>query len=103
MTDREKHYYNLGYERGISIADFVSYAGRDADGETLYYADGPPVDYETIVAQCYESESNDRQFSPFEFIAHEINSYPDADDLWQAFDDGISEGILSTLESIEKD
>lgn len=36
------------------------------------------------------SEEHDRQYSPFEFFSHELNSY---EDLWNAFDTGIARGI----------
>ncbi len=42
---------------------------------------------------CAESEANDRQFTPFEVTAHEINESRWPDEYWEAFDDGITRGI----------
>jgi hypothetical protein len=40
-----------------------------------------------------EAESNARQFSPFEFLAHDINETGDrAEGLWEAYDAGVFAG-----------
>ena len=46
---------------------------------------------------CYEAESNSRQFSPFEFTAHEFNSSEYHEDLWEAFEAGIGDAISADL------
>lgn len=97
MNKRETR--KAGYESGWNVA---SWQDMPAIGETL----PPHIDYvgigkiEDVSAQvdawemlCRESESNGRDFSPFEFTAHDINSSHDPDGLWQAFDDGIEAGI----------
>lgn len=58
-------------------------------------------------ALCYAAESNSRQFSPFEFTAHEFNEYgdgdddddsvPSADEMWEAFDAGTADAIAADL------
>lgn len=40
---------------------------------------------------AYEAEENGRQYSPFELVAHEINSLPWSEDAWEAFQEGIDE------------
>jgi hypothetical protein len=78
------------------------------------------VDAENIrdvhAAHCYEAESNQRSFSPFEFTAHEFNS-ADCDDngkfdpdkegtaaeLWEAFDAGVSDAINADLKGYTDD
>ena len=61
-------------------------------------------DCETVFKDmCYASETNGRQFTPFEFIAKEINDYKgyndidlnayDSEDMWNAFDEGITEAF----------
>ena len=48
---------------------------------------------------AYECESNDRQFSPFEFLANDINNYEDKYNRegWIAFDEAIGRGIHKAL------
>lgn len=46
--------------------------------------------------EAYEAEENGRQYSPFEFTAHAINSLPWFDDAWDAFQEGIDE-VFSTM------
>jgi hypothetical protein len=53
---------------------------------------------------CFEAESFGRCFSPFEFIANEFNEHgegdddtPSAEELWDAFDEGISAAIEADL------
>lgn len=49
---------------------------------------------------CFEAESNSRSYSPFEFTAHEFNENEElSEELWGAFDDGISDAIFTDLES----
>ena len=69
-----EEYHDLGYERGANIASW----NPDATIEELF-----------------ECEDVNRQFSPFEFTAHELNSYHefDSEGLWTAFDDGIADAF----------
>lgn len=46
---------------------------------------------------CFAAESNSRQFSPFEFTAHEFNESKDADALWEAFEAGATDAIFADL------
>ena len=46
---------------------------------------------------CHAAESNSRQYSPFEFTAHEFNESEYADGLWEAFDAGIAASIAADL------
>jgi hypothetical protein len=46
---------------------------------------------------CFEAESQGRDYSPFEFIAHEFNESDDADMLWEAFEIGIGDAIMADL------
>ena len=58
-------------------------------------------------SECYAAESNSRDFSPFEFIAHEFNSLGEddeeceisSDEAWEAFEAGISDSISNDLAS----
>lgn len=46
-----------------------------------------------------EAESNGRDFSPFDFTAHELNEREDSEDAWEAFDSGIADGISANVAS----
>jgi hypothetical protein len=46
-----------------------------------------------IQCLCYDADDSYRQYSPFEVFAHELNSSPDAEELWEAYDEGIARGI----------
>lgn len=46
---------------------------------------------------CYAAEENSRQYSPFEFTAHEFNESEHHEDLWDAFQAGIDEAIATDL------
>jgi len=44
-----------------------------------------------------------RQFSPFEFFAHDLNTSHDPDGLWDAYDDGVWEGINKRVKEIKRE
>lgn len=56
---------------------------------------------------CFSAESNSRQYSPFEFTAHELNSLGEDDEAeeqeatseeaWEAFESGVSDSIFADL------
>lgn len=48
---------------------------------------------------CFAAEENSRQYSPFEMIAHEINDSEYSEELWEAFDSGLSDAIRNDLAS----
>lgn len=46
---------------------------------------------------CFAAEGNSRQYSPFEFVAHEFNESDDSESLWEAFEAGTSDSIREDL------
>lgn len=59
-------------------------------------------------AICYEAESNSRDFSPFEFTAHEFNTIGDgeesettSEEAWEAFEEGVGDSIRNDLSTYE--
>ena len=95
MTDKalnelKEYYYELGNIRGESFTDV-----HDLDDiETV-------DDYQSAL---FESETSDRDFSPFEFTAKEINDYYGTeewlpDELWESFDSGIGDAIQAHVEA----
>jgi hypothetical protein len=99
MTKEEKYWLNIGRERGFDIAAQATvYKGDDEDSEPLIDTGEHLTSWKSGIEELYEIELHDRQFSPFEFTAQELNASEDADDLWDAFEQGIFEGILFELE-----
>lgn len=97
MNKREA--YNQGRDRGWNVASWVDMPeiGSEVPKHLDWIGIGAVEDVADQIdaweVYCYESESNDRQFSPFEFTAKEINESRWPDEYWTAFDDGIRAGI----------
>lgn len=47
---------------------------------------------------CHEACDNARQYSPFEFTAHEFNQSRYRDKLWSAFEQGTSDAIAADID-----
>lgn len=94
-----------GIERGKGIASWVDIPeiGDKVDRSVDWFGLGDTVTGENLFDYCVmlamASEENDRQFSPFEFTAKELNEAEDSEELWTAFDEGISTGIARELNS----
>lgn len=82
MNKREAK--NQGKDRGYEFASNIELL---PDGRTLEEIKTKFFD------ECYEIEQNDRQNSPFEFTAKEINDSEFPDEIWECFDSGIWDGI----------
>ena len=80
----ETEAYERGLERGRFFGE-ASFEGWDMIAETE----------DEAVDAAFAAEENDRQFSPFEFLAKELNnlSEEESDACWERFEEGISEGI----------
>ncbi len=98
MTKRE--IYKLGFERGFNVA---SWTDLPEIGEKLCrsidWAGIGEITTENVAEAfemlCHGAESNGRDFSPFEFTAHQMNELEDKKpyDVWEIFDNGIAAGI----------
>ena len=88
-----------GFIRGSNIASWVDIPEigmklcKSIDWQGIDTIENEQDQIDAMEIMAFESESNDRQFTPFEFTAHEINEHENADELWEAFDEGIAEGI----------
>lgn len=97
MTKREAR--KAGYGRGWNVASWVdmpaigSRLPRDMDWVGMGELKTAWERIEAWSMLCSEAESNDRSYSPFEFTAHDINEQPNSDELWEAFEEGITAGI----------
>lgn len=87
-----------GYVRGRCMAAAQEFAlmgsmQRWPDELRPRRVEGIDDQHDLMCAWAYASESANRDFSPFEFTAHEFNSRDDADEVWAAFGAGIDQGI----------
>ena len=90
---------SLGYNRGYNIAKSIDLVAVGDYGEKVKITSDNWLEFHTNYA--YECEDFDRQFSPFEFLANDIN----ATELnprvkfepWHEFDKAIGRGIRKAL------
>lgn len=101
----KKDLYKAGKERGFNIASWqdLPELGAKIDKSIDWIGLGDVVTRENVAdyfsAIASQSESIDREYSPFEFTAHDINECYNADSLWEAFDNGITKGIMDNWNS----
>jgi hypothetical protein len=96
--------YRLGWNHGHGIACHnVPSIGDAIDRSIDWIGLGKTVTPENIAEYheciCYAAEINSREYSPFEFIAHEFNESDDANELWEAFESGVADSIRNDLKS----
>ena len=93
--------YESGWQRGHGFAchnvpRIGEYIFSDSYGRALVTADNVRDIHQ---AACFDAESHSRDYSPFEFIAYELNDSEDSEALWEAFDAGIADSIFADLET----
>lgn len=95
--------YLAGYERGFNAA---SWCDEPEIGERIprhidwvgYGEVSEDNIQEVHEMLAFESESASRDYSPFEFTAHDLNKDEDtSEERWEAFDAGIADGIRAEL------
>lgn len=94
-----------GFARGYSIAKSIDLIdiGDYCDGEVLQTGKREKITtdnwFEAHTNIAYECESQNRQFSPFEFLANDINNYEYKYNRegWICFDEAIGRGIAKAL------
>jgi len=96
--------YRLGWNHGHGIACHNTPSIGDAIDRSIDWVGlGKTVTPENIAEYheclCYAAEINSREYSPFEFIAHELNESDDANELWEAFESGVADSIRFDLKS----
>ena len=90
---------SAGFVRGYNVAQNIELVdiGDYCDREKVTSANW--LEVHTNIA--WECESNNRQFSPFEFLAYDINATDDNPrvkfDPWYEFDEAIRRGIAKAL------
>jgi len=105
----DANYLTLGRDRGYMIATWCDYPeiGDKIDNFIDYVGLGPVVTADNQMAYyemiCLASEVESRSFSPFDFTAEEINEKLEAEDAWEQFEIGISDGVSTyMLERIQQ-
>lgn len=95
--------YLSGFERGYNAASWQdipeigSTLSKSVDYQGIGEIESTHDQADALQMLASESESNSRDFSPFEFTAHDLNEREDSEDAWEAFDEGISDGILANV------
>ena len=85
----KKECYQKGYNTGYDIAE-----SNRADYNLM-----DETEREKFISDMVETESDSfRQYTPFEFFAHDINECGErADGLWESYDSGVYKGILALV------
>ena len=103
------------YRRGWSHGHGLACHNVPRIGDKLWTDDSGHivVDAENIrevhQSLCFSAESSSRDFSPFEFTAHEFNSADeegeegDTEALWEAFETGTNDAIFADLSEYSDD
>jgi hypothetical protein len=101
-SQSERDAFEAGYNHAHGIACHnVPRVGDMVHAETLSCERVQDVDHarELHETLCFEAELNARFFSPWEFVAHEINSLDEfeAESAWEAYDAGVASAIAHDL------
>jgi hypothetical protein len=95
--------YNRGYRIGgdCDLIDIGDYVDKYIMGESENVRVTTQNWFDVHTAIAYDCESGNREYSPFESLAHEINEYENkkgwSGDAWQEFDEAIGRGIRKAL------
>ena len=92
----KKDTYNQGYDTGYSIAETnITELNGDSWNDDQV---------EEFISDMNETESeNYRQYTPFEFFAHDINECYNSEGLWNSYDEGVYKGILKCVKEFKRD
>ena len=85
------------YKDGFRLGqDFVHYNWQD-----IKITEDTDLDeFQDLVREaCWEAEDNFRQYSPFEFTAKAFNDAGNSEEVWEKYEEGISDGIEDAIKS----
>lgn len=77
--------FRRGFDRGYEAAGNCQYVWASPDGDEV----------EVLLLEALAAEDHARQFSPFEFLAKELNDRDDAEDAWDTYEQGVSSGVAA--------
>ena len=83
----------LGFNRGRTIASYIDVREIGTDNPEGYEILSEDDQKEWFMKDSFDSETSSREYSPFEFTAKELNGSECPDELWEAFEEGIFEGV----------
>ena len=90
---------DYGIQQGLAAIRYCEVSDEDIQEAGCDHEDNETVCDDCLTSAAYDSEMNARQYSPFEFFAHDINETGDrAEGLWSAYDEGVGVGIKRGLE-----
>lgn len=93
----------LGFQLGI---DLVEYNWQDAVDWKAYQDSDleMPESFselgEKIAELAWQASENYHQYSPLESFAKELNEAEDSEELWNAYDEGVYQGIEARINEI---
>ena len=80
-TTQEAHV--IGYQVGFESTIGPAFTEEELTGLTE----------DELVEKAVQTEVKQRQNSPFEFFAHDLNRASNSEELWEAYDEGVSQGV----------
>lgn len=92
----QKQAFQLGKRAGCNAAIYTEVADSDRNHACCDCEDEQEC-AECISSAAYECEQNARDFTPFEFTAHEINTGRNPEGQWEAYDNGVEAGIKAGI------
>jgi hypothetical protein len=95
LTDAYRRGWNHGHGFAChNVPNLGAKLWTDSLGRVTVDAENIREVHESL---CYAAESGSRDYSPFEFTAHEFNDSEHSEDLWEAFESGTSDAIQADL------
>ena len=93
----QKQAFQLGKRAGYNAAIYTEVSEGNKRDATNCHCDDWECCADCLSVAAYESEQNARDFSPFEFTAHEINTGRNPEGQWDAYDNGVEAGIKAGI------
>lgn len=106
--NKKQAYKKDGIEFGYNAASWVDVpeVGDCIDQSVDYVGLGKRVTADNILEYfellCYAAVDGSKQNTEFSFIASDINECPNADGLWDSFEEGVSRGISKRIMEVKK-
>jgi len=98
MPDKDylKELKEMGFNTGKDIGENNVHEYRNNNEDGLFT---DPEKCEKFISGCWEWATDGyRQYSPFEFLANELNSFDYPDEVWEVYDNAITAGIQSVAD-----
>ena len=90
--------YSEGFDRGHEAALYCEVGESDKENACCDCCGTDKECDECRTQAAYSAEDNSRSYSPFEFLAHDLNEDEDRSEmLWDWYDRGVTAGIKAGL------